>query len=507
MASEFGVKVEIIADGASATKFKKSIQDMANKFKDIHIPQITVKNDSKSRSAFNKSIQNMVDKSEASFSISKLKINEFDYEDALKALKDRLSNITVTISTDAKSIEKAVESAQKAVDKGNGKEPVPTATKKTSTNVEQSKDLLRQEKRFNNLISLAKGTSSNSKTMGLSDEFKNSLLPTLNEVGDEINRLKVLEQQGAAIADTDIKNIVSSLDKVTLSINTAASSSKKMAKESLDAADQSVTSFSTKLNKYISDNPKVYKRFAEDFDQMRDAVSSGSRVTIEELDNLKTKLADIDNKAEGAGIKGQTSFRKLLASYLKFGSWDFVTKSLSAAIRAVKDMVNATKELDASLAQMKIVTGESDATIERFADKVFESAKKLGASATDIISSAETWARLGYTLNESLNLSEITTMLSNVAAIDIGDATTSMTAILKGYDLDASEAERVSDILTLIGQKYAISAEGLGEALQNGGASLEAANNTLEQSVAILAAGNAAVQDPSSVGKQYCPVM
>lgn len=501
MASEFGVKVEIIADAASATKFKKSIQDMADKFKDIHIPQITVKNDSKSRSAFNKSMQNMVDKSEASFSINKLKINEFDYEDALNALKDRLSNITVTISTDAKSIEKAVESAQKAVDKGSGRETVPTVTKDTSNDVKYSDNLLKQEKRLNNLISLAKGTSSNSKTRILSDEFKDGLLPTLNQVGDKINELKGLEQQGTEIADADIKNIVSSLDKVNIEIDNAASSARKITKDSSDASERSVTNFATKIEKYISANPKVYKRFAEEFDQMRETVTSGAKVTTEELDKFQTKLADIDNKAEGAGIKGQTSFRKLLASYLKFGSWDFVTKSLSAAIRAIKDMVNATTELDSSLAQLKIVTGESDATIERFADKVFESAKKLGASATDIISSAETWARLGYTLNESLNLSEITTMLSNVADTDIGDATTSMTAILKGYDLDASEAERVADVLTLIGQKYAISAEGLGEALQNGGASLEAANNTLEQSVAILAAGNAAVQDASSVGK------
>lgn len=46
----------------------------------------------------------------------------------------------------------------------------------------------------------------------------------------------------------------------------------------------------------------------------------------------------------------------------------------------------------------------------------------------------------------------------------------------------------------------------VGEALKRGGASLNAANNTLEESIALAATANEVVQNPETVGKlMHCP--
>ena len=155
------------------------------------------------------------------------------------------------------------------------------------------------------------------------------------------------------------------------------------------------------------------------------------------------------------------------------------------------------------MTQLRIVTNDTDAAYTRFATNTAKAAKSIGASVTDIMKSAETYARLGYTLDESLNLSKTTAQLANVAATDSDTATTFMTAILKGFNKNASDAESIGDMLTLVGKKYAISAEELGAALERGGASMAAANNTLEESIALLAAGNAAVQNADSVGVAF----
>ena len=92
------------------------------------------------------------------------------------------------------------------------------------------------------------------------------------------------------------------------------------------------------------------------------------------------------------------------------------------------------------------------------------------------------------------------TVLSNVADTTVSESTTGLTSIIKGFGLEASDAEKVADELVDVGQKYAISASELMVAFENGGSSMAAAGNTLEQTMAIFAAGNASVQNASTVG-------
>lgn len=49
----------------------------------------------------------------------------------------------------------------------------------------------------------------------------------------------------------------------------------------------------------------------------------------------------------------------------------------------------------------------------------------------------------------------------------------------------------------------AISQEGVGEALRRSSAAMAAGNNTLEETVALLATANEIVQDPSVVGTAF----
>lgn len=50
---------------------------------------------------------------------------------------------------------------------------------------------------------------------------------------------------------------------------------------------------------------------------------------------------------------------------------------------------------------------------------------------------------------------------------------------------------------------FAISSGGIGEALERSASSLAAANNTIDQSIALITAANTVVQDPDSVGTAF----
>lgn len=263
-----------------------------------------------------------------------------------------------------------------------------------------------------------------------------------------------------------------------------------------------ISSIWNKHGATIKTNTEAYKKFKEVQDKLKIGIGekggyANVKVAGEDVANLKKVLTETGVITDGLSTK----MRKLFDVHLKTA---ITMMGIHALQQGFSQLVDNVKEIDSALTQLKIVSGESEIAIEKFADKAFKAAEKIGSSATDIMSSTETWSRLGYSLNDSLSLAITTAQFSNVGNISVEDATTSMTAILKAYSKNQQnapeDAQKIADILTNVGEKYAISASELGEALKDGGASLEAANTNLEQSVALMAAGNAAVQDSSKVG-------
>lgn len=66
--------------------------------------------------------------------------------------------------------------------------------------------------------------------------------------------------------------------------------------------------------------------------------------------------------------------------------------------------------------------------------------------------------------------------------------------------MGADEVGSIVDKFNEIGNNYAISSEGLGEAMQRSAASLAGAGNSLDESLALVTAANEVVQDPDVVG-------
>lgn len=205
-------------------------------------------------------------------------------------------------------------------------------------------------------------------------------------------------------------------------------------------------------------------------------------------------------RAKLAGAEVQTSFERLKETFRTRVRSIASATAFSALMGTVYSLKQNVTDIDSALTQLKIVTGATNTEIANYFDNASKYAEKYGNTIKDIIGSTETYSRLGFSLNDSLNLSNITNQFANVADISESDATTAMTSIIKAYDKDASDAELIADKLVEVGQKYAVSASELGVALENGGSALAVANTDLDESIALIAAGNASVQDASKVG-------
>lgn len=247
----------------------------------------------------------------------------------------------------------------------------------------------------------------------------------------------------------------------------------------------------------------AYKKLIDSLNNLKSAESQygvGSKEVADATDNFKRTLKETQAVLISNGDATQSLTTKFGSLAKKFGSWLTVSQAIMYAVRAVKKMVSTAKEIDYALTQLKIVTNATDNEMKQFADTAITLSKNLGKSVTELTKSIETFSRLGYSLKDASELAKYATIMSNVAGVGAEEATTGLTAIVKGFNLDVSQAEHVADILVDVGQKYAVSAGEMMEAYEKSGAALSATNTSLEKSAGLIAAANASVQDASVIG-------
>ena len=108
-------------------------------------------------------------------------------------------------------------------------------------------------------------------------------------------------------------------------------------------------------------------------------------------------------------------------------------------------------------------------------------------------------------MQEAGELAKNTAILMNVSEFDnVNDATEAMISTLQAFNYNAEDSLEIVDKLNIVGNSFAISSDGIAEGLKRSASTLVAAGNSLEQSIAMLAAGNKVIQDPETLGKKHC---
>lgn len=212
-----------------------------------------------------------------------------------------------------------------------------------------------------------------------------------------------------------------------------------------------------------------------------------------EISRMSLGFKTMQSNMIEAGDTGNSMITRLVNGFKKFGGWMIVTRVLTSIIRLCRQVVTNVKDIDTAMTQLRIVTKASSSDITKAMTNIAKSAKEAGASMTDLIDSATTYARLGYSLDESSSLAKYTSMLQTVGDIDVSDAQDAITAITKAFNIDIDDIESVMDKLVEVGNNFPISVSQIAEGLNNASSALAGAGNTFEQSVAMLTAANTTV--------------
>ena len=245
-----------------------------------------------------------------------------------------------------------------------------------------------------------------------------------------------------------------------------------------------------KMKKWASDNPlamkndSVYKKYYSILNKLNDV----SNRTSEGITKLEGEFSKLDGQIQETGLTGRTFTGEMKNLFNVLGDRAIVSMVIEGIKDGFRQMINNVKEIDTAMTELKKVTNETSTTYNNFLKEAGSRASDLGATMTDLISSTADFAKLGYSVKDAAVLAENAIMYSNVGDLDIQTATSDIVSALKAFDIEASNATKIVDSFNEVGNNYAISAQQIGEALQNSASSLVVAGNDIDQSIAMITA-------------------
>ena len=154
--------------------------------------------------------------------------------------------------------------------------------------------------------------------------------------------------------------------------------------------------------------------------------------------------------------------------------------------RFIRQSVNAIKELDAAFTEIAVVTDMTTTQLWKSFDTYNEMAQQLGTTTVDAIKTSALYYQQGLETAEVMVLTEETMKMARIAGMDFAEATDRMTAALRGFKLEMSEASRVNDVFSALAAESAVDTDELSYALTKTASIAASAGMELETTSAFL---------------------
>lgn len=332
------------------------------------------------------------------------------------------------------------------------------------------------------------------------DSLNTSQTSQLDSIISKFNDLK------STVSSFDGKDVFdeSDLQRYNTQLKTVQNQVKTLSNElsGMASFDDRMT-LSNKIETWLNNNTKATDKAKKDLQSYVDLLRSvDSEMSVGTFNNIKKGFSNTTTEMQALGKTGKSAiddFKRAFGQIAQFaGAYGLIQ---NVVWQVPQQMVQAVRDINAAQIELRKVTDASDMQLAQYWDEAAASAEKYGAKINEVINSTADWQRLGYNLEDSKVLSDATTLMQR-----IGDNMTQQSSseglisTLQGFQLEAEEVNRIVDEVNEVANTQPIDTAGIFAGLQRSASSMSAANNTLEETIALITAGNAVMQDPDRVG-------
>lgn len=261
----------------------------------------------------------------------------------------------------------------------------------------------------------------------------------------------------------------------------------------LTAEQQRLTEVGNKIAQALRKGGAEAEKFADILRQNGRTGKDAQDILQKELVDTQNELKTLVQQTERSNrqlISLQNDFRSATASAGRLVKGALIAIGADLSFQALKNAIGSTitsfSEFEDRVATLAGVLGKPIARIK----ELRQNAEALGAatsfSATQVAELQTEFARIGFNEEQILNATGATLALAQATGETLANSAAVAGATLQGFGLDASETQRVTDVMAKSFNNTALDLDGFRESMKRVAPIAKAANITLEESTAIL---------------------
>lgn len=276
-----------------------------------------------------------------------------------------------------------------------------------------------------------------------SDAYEKNVNAVEKAVGKYETLLNELKNKDASlITNEDIQTLKEYEDKIKKTIS---------AVQNMSAAEKGYDAVSgqkelDKIHKLLNENSKMSSKAKAQIKAFYKEIESGNPSMS--LNKIHAEIMKIVNAEVEAGRGGKSMW-----SAIKEKAWYGAANAIGTyfsfndIIRYGQQVASIVTDINTQITELAKVSEQSSKQIYSDFDSYADIAKEVRGTISDTIAATADWSKNGYSIPDAKQLAEVSQLYKNVGdGIDIDTANESLISTLKGFQLEADQAEHIVDV-------------------------------------------------------------
>ena len=340
----------------------------------------------------------------------------------------------------------------------------------------------------------------NAKNRSFLDRYVGQDSEALSRARKQIEEIKNLQSQISS-GNLDGDKLTSLYAQLNEQVEKLSYSMRQVAEEQSKTLAVGVADTSAnKVKSYMEANTKALSKYRAELESLEK--SYRSMTTQGEKLDLDNQFRNLQSRISSEGLTGKSAiddFKRAFGQIAQFaGAYGLIQ---NVAFQVPRQMWSAVRDIDASMTSLQMATGVSNDRAKELMSTYAELGTQLKATSTDIATSATEWLKQGQSIENSNKLAQSSIVLSKIGDISSEDATSTITAAMKSYDIGVDEVMDFVDKISAIDMASATDVGGLANAFNEVAANARNAGVEADKLLAYAAViGETTQEGMASVG-------
>ena len=333
-------------------------------------------------------------------------------------------------------------------------------------------------------------------------DFSKKYENTTNYKNIESNLTRIAELENKINTETsqtspDLNKINSDLKEMTSLLSKSENAFNNLTKP-ITTLDAQIAS--NKTLKWLNENTKAAKAMGDEFKSIAElqakAITDGELQSANKLFNSKVA------EAQAKGLTGKSwtdEFKRAFTQIAEFTGMYGVIQNVMQDLP--REMVQNVAQVDDAMTNLRMATSVSNTEAQSLMKTYSEMGRELKVLGTDVAASSTEWLKQGKSIQEADALTRNSIVLSKIGGLSSEEATKTITAAMKSYNLDTDEVMGFVDQISAIDMASATDVGGLSQAFNEVAANAKQAGIETKQLLSYAAViGETTQEGMSSVG-------